>query len=371
MELIIRQYSTLPKFELEIVKDGRSDYNHLDNLSGNTVLLTIVDINTNEIYLSNLPCTVEYYEVANTVYSYYLISYQFNNLQTSRVGDYKINLEITDGLETVGLPLDDVIYFSIINSESIDNISSLSATTQDSTCCQDGDGVDVPTRTPTPTNSVTPTNTPTNSQTPTNTPTKTTTSTSTNTPTNSSTNTSTPTNTRTPGETPPSTPTSTQTHTPTNSQTPTNTPTNSQTPTNTPTNSVSPTNSQTPSNTTTPTNTPTNSQTPTNTPSNTGTPNESPPPTPTSTNTNTPTNSVTPTNTPTNSETPTNTPTNMLRNSLYRSTEATRVPIIINLPVGLRRDLTSCVNHLICRSKSLALDKVTASSTMIISARLP
>ncbi len=44
------------------------------------------------------------------------------------------------------------------------------------------------------------------------------------------------------------------------------------------------------------------------------------------------------------------------------STAATRVPITMSFPVGLRRERTSWVSHLICRSKSFALLKVTASS---------
>jgi hypothetical protein len=82
-----------------------------------------------------------------------------------------------------------------------------------------------PTQTPSPTTTQTPSPTTTQTQTPTNTPTNT--STPTITPTPTTTNTQTPTNT--------STNTSTPTTTPTNTKTPTNTPTNTTTPTITPT----------------------------------------------------------------------------------------------------------------------------------------
>jgi hypothetical protein len=100
----------------------------------------------------------------------------------------------------------------------------------------------------------------------------------------------TPTPTQTPSPTPTQTQTPTSTLTPTPTETPTNTPTPTETQTPTPTNTETPT--ETPTNTPTPTITPTNTETPTNTPTNTQTP------TPTNTNTPTPTLTPTPTNVP-------------------------------------------------------------------------
>jgi hypothetical protein len=161
-----------------------------------------------------------------------------------------------------------------------------------------------PTRTQTPTATVTPTQTPTQTQTSTPTPTQTPTQTPT--PTNTPTQTPTPTNTPTQTQTPTNTPTSTQTptQTPTQTTTPTNTPTQTQTPTNTQTPTHTPTNTVTsglpPSQTATSTPTPT--KTPRTTPSNTATPGASP--------TSTATPPTTPTQTPTPTTTPSNTPTN-------------------------------------------------------------
>jgi hypothetical protein len=95
-----------------------------------------------------------------------------------------------------------------------------------------------------------------------------------------------------PTQTPTPTQTQTPSNTPTNTVTPTRTPTNTPTPTQTATNTVTPT--RTPTKTPTPTNTPTMGLSPTPTPSNTATPTVTP--------TNTPTKTTTPTITPTATE---------------------------------------------------------------------
>ena len=49
MDFLIKQYATLPKFQIEIIKDGRSDYNSIDELLSSNVLLSLKNIDTNEI----------------------------------------------------------------------------------------------------------------------------------------------------------------------------------------------------------------------------------------------------------------------------------------------------------------------------------
>lgn len=167
-----------------------------------------------------------------------------------------------------------------------------------------------PTATATP--SVTPTVTPTLTRTPTFTPSFTPTSTWTRTP--SPTPTVTPTPSRTPTTT--ATPTDTPTRTPSFSPTFTSTPTFTPTPTDTPT--VTPTLTYTPTRTWTPTRTP--SLTPTVTP----TPTDTPTTTPTSTRT--PTRTWTATRTPTNTPTPSRTPTDTPTRTWTPTQTATRTP---------------------------------------------
>ena len=168
---------------------------------------------------------------------------------------------------------------------------------------------ELPTATPTATNTPTPTDT----ATPTPTDTATSTPTDTATPTPTETFTPTPTETETPTPTNTYTPTPTDTYTPTPTNTFTPTPTNTFTPTPTDTYTPTPTNTYTPTPTNTFTPTPTKTSTPTPTKTSTPTPTKTSTPTNTSvpstaTFTPTPTRTFTPTPTKTYTPTPTLTP---------------------------------------------------------------
>jgi len=268
MEFFIKKNATLPLLKFEVFQDGRSDYNHIKNLSGVTSgYVTLLDVNTNQVKFASRPCVittgVSEYDESKILY---FVEYQFKNTETKNLGRFEVELSIIDSYGTVILPLDSKVYVNIIDSFSIDGFSYTNNYEVDYPCC-----VPVgpnPTPSITPSNTVTPTPSSTSFLSPTPTPTNT------KTPTVTPTTTVTPTITKTSTKTPTPTPTQTTTVTPTTTTTPTITPTNSSTPAISP--SVTPTQSVTPTITTTPTVTPTNSITPTTTPTNTVTPTVSP-----------------------------------------------------------------------------------------------
>ena len=163
---------------------------------------------------------------------------------------------------------------------------------------------------------------------PTNTPTKTPTITLTPSKTN------TPTNTLTPSLTPTYTLTPTKTNTPTITQTPSRTPTPTITPTRTNTATITNTPSRTPTNTFTITMTPSNTLTPsqTYTPSNTSTIT----PTASKTSTKTSTNTLTPSNTPTNTLTPSKTNTFTLTPTKTNTPTVTSSPTLTSSPTATK-----------------------------------
>ena len=270
MEFFIKKNATLPLLKFEIFQDGRSNYNHIKNLSGITSgYVTLLDVNTNQVKFASRPCVittgVSEYDESKILY---FVEYQFKNTETKNLGRFEVELSIIDSYGTIILPLESKVYVNIIESFSVDGFSFINNYEVDYPCCVPEKPNPTPPITPsntvTPTaSSVTPTVTPTNTITPTVTP-------SSESPTPTPTVTSTPTLTKTPTKTPTPTVTPTITLTPTTTSTPTITPTNSNTPAVSPT--ITPTNSITPTITNSPTNTPTITNSPTNTPTITTTP---------------------------------------------------------------------------------------------------
>ena len=260
MEWFIKKNSTLPIFQIEISKNGRSDFGLNENISGNTILISVYDEVKNKYIVASKECYIT--TSASTVNSLditYYVNYQFTSKETKNEGKFLVQFLKQSSQGIVIIPLPEKIYVSVLSSFSLNSYSYPSNDPYiiDRPCCKAP--AITPTKTPTPTPSLTPSITPTQTPTPSITPTQT------------------------------PTPSITPTQTPTPSITPTQTPTQTQTPTKTPTPTITPT--VTPTNTQTPTQTPTNTKTPTQTPTNT--------PTPTKTPTQTPTISITPTKTPT------------------------------------------------------------------------
>ena len=198
MEFFIRKKSTLPYLEIDLIKDGKLDYNYpYNNLTGSTIYFSMIDVDTGVYRIANALCS--YSSERNSIY------YQFTEKNTSKIGRFKGEFSIQTTQGTVILPLRDVLFISILESIVDSDFCCFPApppVTLDPT----------PTPTPTPTMSPTPTATPT--ATPTSTPTATPTPTITPTPT------VTPTPTTTPTATPTATPTPTPTATPTPTPTP-------------------------------------------------------------------------------------------------------------------------------------------------------
>lgn len=109
MEFFIRKKSTLPVFEINLLKDGRLDYNYgKTNLSGSTISLSLID-EDNEVYkITNGVCN--YSSDSNT------INYQFTKKNTSKVGRYLCEIKIINDQGTIILPLKDKIYVSVLDS---------------------------------------------------------------------------------------------------------------------------------------------------------------------------------------------------------------------------------------------------------------
>jgi hypothetical protein len=108
MEFFIRKKATLPILEVDIIKDGRLDYNHKLNLSAGTITFSMRDVDTGFYKVTNGTC---YYSTENeSVY------YQFTKRNTSTIGRYEGEFNITTSQGLVILPLRDRLYINVIDS---------------------------------------------------------------------------------------------------------------------------------------------------------------------------------------------------------------------------------------------------------------
>lgn len=186
MNFDIKKNATLPLLKIQVVRDGRSDYNKLmDLIEVSALFFSMVDIETGIPKITSRPAGfVEKTFLDPNAESEYYIYYQFTNRDTSKVGRYEGQFLIKSDDGNLIVPIREKLYINVQESFIADDLEYNTCYVSNFPCCVNPPPNVSPTPTPTPT--VTPTNTPTPTVTPTNTPTPTVTPTNTPTPTSSS-----------------------------------------------------------------------------------------------------------------------------------------------------------------------------------------
>jgi hypothetical protein len=189
MNFYIKKNSTLPVIKLEVVKNGRNDYNNfMDMIEVSSIFFSMVDVETGIPKITSRPGGfVEKTSMDPNAEPEYYIYYQFTSKDTNRVGRYEGEFMLRNSDGVLILPIREKLNINVQESFIADDLVYDSCYVSEFPCC-----VNELTPTPTPTNTETPTPTPTNTETPT----------------------PTPTNTETPTPTPTQTPTMTPTPTP-------------------------------------------------------------------------------------------------------------------------------------------------------------
>lgn len=191
MEFFIKKNATLPLLKLQVVKDGRSDYNNfMQLLETSSIFFSMVNTDTGILKIVSKPAGfVEKTFLDPNAEPEYYIYYQFTNQDTNLVGRYEGQFLIKSDDGNLILPIRERLFLYVQESFIADDLEYNNCYTSNYPCCV------IPlTPSVTPTSTTTPTPTPTPSITPTITPT----STLTPTPTVTSTPTTTPTPTSTP-----------------------------------------------------------------------------------------------------------------------------------------------------------------------------
>jgi hypothetical protein len=151
MEFNIRKGATLPFIEVNLIKDGRTDFNYINtNLTGSTIYFYMIDVDTGFYKISNGSAS---FSIQN-----YSVYYQFTKKNTNKVGRYEGGFKIYTDQGLIDLPIIDKIHINVLESISDTDF-----------CCGANKNIGpiitpipvTPTPTPTPTPTSTPTPTPT------------------------------------------------------------------------------------------------------------------------------------------------------------------------------------------------------------------
>jgi hypothetical protein len=122
MEFFINKDSTLPKLKMELVNDGRNDFRKFyEKIQNATITFTMYDVETKVKRIACSTASIEMVvanDCANTETPTYYITYQFSELQTSRVGRYNGYYTITflDGTGTLIAPIRDELYINVLEN---------------------------------------------------------------------------------------------------------------------------------------------------------------------------------------------------------------------------------------------------------------
>ena len=175
MEFFIKKGATLPLLKLNIVNNGRNDYDRfLNTLELSSLFFSMTNVNTGIPKIVNKPAGI------GGVSPNYFIYYQFQNSDTLREGRFQAEFILKNSDGTLILELGEKLFINILDSFITDDLSYESCYVVDFACCYNQQPSVIYQTTPSPTPTYTPSQTP--ESTPTPTPSVTTSSTPTLTP---------------------------------------------------------------------------------------------------------------------------------------------------------------------------------------------
>ena len=113
----INKNATLPILKLELIKDGRNDFNHFFELIQDAnIYFTMTDIVTGVKKIAKKIASTELVEPVNCTGEEYYITYQFTSTQTKTSGTYigQFEIEFLDGTGTLIVPIREELYVNIL-----------------------------------------------------------------------------------------------------------------------------------------------------------------------------------------------------------------------------------------------------------------
>ena len=121
MEFFINKGATLPKLKLELIQDGRNDFNNFyDKIQNANIYFTMTDVITGVKKIANKLTGLQLVEPqSNCVGEEYYIVYQFTEKDTKTSGRYvaQFNIEFLDGSGNLVVPNRENLYVNILDGD--------------------------------------------------------------------------------------------------------------------------------------------------------------------------------------------------------------------------------------------------------------
>ena len=140
MEFYIKKNSTLPLLLMQVVKDGRSDYDSFMNLlEVSSVFFSMVDIETGIPKITSRPAGIvnKTFEDPNAEPEYY-IYYQFTPRETNKVGRFEGQFMVRTPEGVLILPIREKLYVNVQDSFVADDLPYESCYVTEFPCCING-----------------------------------------------------------------------------------------------------------------------------------------------------------------------------------------------------------------------------------------
>ncbi len=117
MEFFIKKNATLPLLKMQVVKDGRSDYNHfMDMIEVSSLFFSMTNIETGIPKILTRPAGfVEKILVNPDAGPEYYIYYQFTNLDTNTIGRYEGQFMLKNNDGVLILPIREKLFINIVS----------------------------------------------------------------------------------------------------------------------------------------------------------------------------------------------------------------------------------------------------------------
>lgn len=137
MEFFIKKNATLPILKMQVVKDGRSDYNRMMELiEGSAIFFSMVDVETGIPKLVTRPAGF----VTKTLIDpnadpEYYVYYQFTNKDTNKIGRYEGQFLLRNDDGVLILPIRDKLFINIQESFIADDLPYDSCYVSEFPCC--------------------------------------------------------------------------------------------------------------------------------------------------------------------------------------------------------------------------------------------
>jgi len=137
MEFFIKKNATLPVLKMQVVKDGRSDYNSfMDFIEESAIFFSMTDIETGIPKILTRPAGFVKKELMepNAPVEYY-VYYQFQSKDTRKVGRYEGQFLLRNNDGVLILPIRDKLFINIQESFIADDLPYESCYVSEFPCC--------------------------------------------------------------------------------------------------------------------------------------------------------------------------------------------------------------------------------------------